>query len=82
MKDCNRTASDKHLKGDARRDYMSQCLRNDGGNELTAQQQRMKTCNQRASNKDLKGDKRQDFMSECLSADKDDRRTSAAGGRR
>jgi hypothetical protein len=82
MKDCNRTASDKQLKGDQRREYMSQCLRKDGGEELTAQQERMKTCNSQASDKDLKGEQRRDFMSNCLRADRGERRSPAAGGSR
>jgi uncharacterized protein HemX len=82
MKSCNAEASDKNLKGDERREFMSQCLRKDGGDErLSAQQEKMKTCNRQASEKDLKGDKRQDFMSECLRAEKSERRSSAAGGR-
>ena len=81
MKDCNRTASDRQMKGDERREFMSQCLRKDGGNELTAQQERMKTCNRQAGDKDLKGDQRRDYMSDCLRADKSERRSSAGGGR-
>ena len=61
---------------------MSQCLRKDGGEELTAQQERMKTCNRQASDKDLKGDKRREFMSDCLRADRGERRSPAAGGSR
>ena len=60
---------------------MSQCLRKDGGEELTAQQEKMKTCNRDASDKNLKGDARRAFMSDCLRAEKSDR-SSAAGGRK
>jgi hypothetical protein len=64
MKSCNAQASNKELKGDERKAFMSKCLK--GDQELTAQQQKMKSCNAQAGKKDLKGDKRRDFMSDCL----------------
>lgn len=69
MKDCNAQASQKEMKGEARKDFMSSCLKGDaaaGGTKATAQQERMKDCNKEASSKELKGDKRQQFMSTCL----------------
>jgi hypothetical protein len=66
------------LKGDERRSFMSQCLRADGGEKLTAQQQKMQSCNKEAGSKDLKGDKRRDFMSDCLKADHASTGSSAA----
>ena len=73
MKSCNAQASKKEMKGDKRREFMSQCLSGDsaaagGGDGTTAQQQKMKSCNAQASRKELKGDKRREFMSDCLSA--------------
>ena len=68
MKDCNKQASDKKMKGDDRQKFMSSCLKDGGGNEPTAaqkkQQERMKMCNEKAGDK--KGDERQKFMSSCL----------------
>ena len=83
MKTCNAQATDKHLTGDERQSYMSQCLKGGGDEkELTAQQQKMKDCNRTASDKDLKGDQRRDFMSDCLRADRGGRANPAAGGSR
>jgi len=68
MKDCNKQASDKQLKGDDRKKFMSECL--SGSPTTTAsnsQQQKMKDCNKQASDKNLKGDERKTFMSSCLS---------------
>jgi hypothetical protein len=81
MKSCNAEASAKQLKGDERQQFMSQCLRKDGSEELTAQQGKMKTCNREASDKKLKGDERRAYMGDCLRAEKGSPRTSAAGGR-
>ena len=82
MKTCNAQAADKHLTGDERQGFMSQCLKGGDEKELTAQQQKMKDCNRTASDKDLKGDKRREFMSDCLRADRGERRSPAAGGSR
>ena len=68
MKDCNKQASDKKMKGDDRQKFMSSCLKDGGGKEPTAaqkkQQERMKMCNEKAADK--KGDERKKFMSSCL----------------
>lgn len=79
MKSCNARASDQHMKGEARREYMSQCLR--GDNDLTAQQEKMVACNRGAGERKLAGEERRAYMSECLSAKHDERAPSAAGGR-
>jgi hypothetical protein len=68
MKDCNAQAKSKKLSGDARKDFMSSCLRGEssaGG--LSSQQQKMQTCNRQAAAKNLKGEERKGFMKECLS---------------
>jgi len=65
MKDCNKEATAKNLKGDERKSFMSQCLSAAGAS--TSQQQKMKDCNKEASAKGLKGDERKSFMSTCLS---------------
>jgi hypothetical protein len=59
MADCNKQASAKGMKGDARKDFMSGCLKD-------KPQDRMAKCNKEATGK--KGDERKKFMSECLKA--------------
>jgi hypothetical protein len=57
------------MEGDARKKFMSGCLRGDGGKKgekMSAQQERMKSCNKQASDKKMKGDERKAFMSGCL----------------
>lgn len=68
MKDCNEQAGAKKLEGDARKKFMSSCLRGDSAKseKMTAQQERMRSCNKQASDKKMKGDERKKFMSECL----------------
>ena len=70
MTTCNQQATAQTLKGDARKTYMSDCLKNSksGPEEksLTPQQQKMKDCNAQAGQKALKGDERKTFMSTCL----------------
>ena len=65
MKDCNKQATDKGLKGDDRQKFMSQCLSAAG--VPLSQQEKMKACNKQATAKNLKGDERKSFMSTCLS---------------
>lgn len=65
MKDCNVKAEGK--KGDERKKFMSDCLKDDGPSAAQkAQQDRMKDCNKQASDKKMKGDDRKKFMSGCL----------------
>ncbi|HMM53870.1 MAG TPA: PsiF family protein [Candidatus Desulfobacillus sp.] len=66
MKACNQEAGDKNLKGDERKKFMSDCLKQ----RQASQQEKMKLCNQEAGQKSLKGDARKAFMSECLRGDK------------
>lgn len=70
MKDCNAKAAERKLEGEARKTFMSSCLKGQetaaAGDKKTAQQDRMKACNKQASDKKLKGDERQKFMSTCL----------------
>lgn len=66
MKNCNQQAGDKKLEGDARKSFMSSCLKGGGASKQTAQQDKMKTCNAQASKQALKGDARKKFMSDCL----------------
>lgn len=72
MKECNKEAGDKALKGDERKQFMKNCLSGkkadapEAAAEPSAQQNRMKTCNKEAGDKALKGDERKKFMSECL----------------
>ena len=69
MKACNAEAGTKELKGDARKQFMSECLSAKPAAPAT-QQDKMKTCNADAAKKELKGDARKQFMSECLKSDK------------
>lgn len=73
MTTCNKDATDKALKGDARKAFMKDCLgakpvsAEAPANKKTAQQEKMKSCNKEAGDKALKGDPRKAFMKECLS---------------
>ncbi len=69
MKACNAQAGEKKLEGDARKAFMSECLKGGAPAQMT-QQEKMKKCNADANAKALKGDDRKKFMSECLSAEK------------
>ncbi|WP_017347942.1 PsiF family protein [Pantoea sp. A4] len=64
---CNQNAKTQNLSGDARKSFMSNCLKKDSKmSGMTPQQMKMKTCNSDASTKGLKGDERKTFMSTCL----------------
>ena len=66
MAACSGQATEKGLKGDERKQFMSSCL---SAKPATAtQQDKMKACNADAGSKQLKGDERKKFMSECLKA--------------
>ncbi len=69
MKTCNAEATQKGLKGDARKDFMKTCLSAGGAAAAPAatQQEKMKTCNADATGQGLKGAARKAFMSKCLS---------------
>lgn len=70
MTSCNQQATSQTLKGDARKTYMSNCLKNSqsapADKSLSPQQQKMKDCNAEAGKKTLSGDTRKTFMSNCL----------------
>ncbi len=70
MTSCNQQATSQTLKGDERRLYMSNCLKNSssapGDKSLTPQQQKMKSCNADAGSQTLSGEARKAFMSNCL----------------
>jgi hypothetical protein len=59
---CNKDAAAQSLKGDARKSFMSGCLKKDVA--PITQQDKMKQCNKDATGK--KGDERKVFMSTCL----------------
>jgi hypothetical protein len=63
----NAQAGEKKLEGDARKAFMSDCLK--AGMPMS-QQEKMKACNKDATAKGLKGDERKTFMSTCLTGDK------------
>jgi len=62
MSACSKEATDKSLKGDDRKQFMSQCL----SSSKLSQQDRKKACSKEASDKSLKGDDHKKFMSQCL----------------
>src|SRR6185503_16247098 len=64
MASCNERAKVQKLEGDARKKFMSSCLK--GEEKGSAQQDRMKDCNKQAADKQMKGDDRKKFMSSCL----------------
>ena len=78
MGDCSKEAKEKKLAGEARKKFMSSCLK--GGDAApaaaapaakaagkpTEQKQKMGYCNKEAGAKKLKGEERKKFMSECL----------------
>ena len=79
MKNCNKEAKEKALKGDERKAFMKECLskkadaapaENKAGaapvGKKAAQHEKMKNCNKEAKEKALKGGERKKFMSECL----------------
>jgi psiF repeat. len=70
MTSCNQKATSQTLKGDARKTYMSNCLKNSSSapaeKSMTPQQQKMGECNATATQQSLKGDDRKKFMSACL----------------
>jgi hypothetical protein len=68
MKECNAQAGQKKLEGDARKSFMSSCLKGEAA--PMSQQDKMKARNKDASAKKLQGDERKAFMSQCLSGEK------------
>lgn len=66
MTDCNAKAGEKKLEGDARKKFMSACLKGEDAGGKTAQQDKMTSCNKAAGEKKLAGDARKKFMSDCL----------------
>jgi hypothetical protein len=74
MRDCNADATG--MKGQARKDFMKDCLsgkqaenkaaREERQTARQSQQEKMKACNADAAAKGLKGPERQTFMSGCL----------------
>ena len=74
LRQCNSEAGEKQLKGEARKEFMRQCLSggkaeaaNAAAKPLSPQQQKMKDCNAEAKKQQLQGDARKQFMSTCLS---------------
>ena len=69
MADCNKSAGEKGLKADERKQFMSNCLsgKSDATPAASSQQDKMKACNAEAGKQNLKGDDRKKFMSSCLS---------------
>lgn len=79
MKNCNKEAKEKALKGDERKAFMKECLSKKADaapaekkaeaapvDKKAAQQEKMKSCNKEAKEKALKKDERKKFMSTCL----------------
>ncbi len=78
MKNCNKDAKEKALKGDERKAFMKECLSKKAeapaekkadaalADKKSAQHEKMKNCNKEAKEKALKGDERKKFMGGCL----------------
>jgi hypothetical protein len=69
LTNCNDEAKTKNLAGDARKSFMSDCLKAKPAvaeKKMTPQQEKMGACNKQASDQKLAGDKRKTFMSSCL----------------
>jgi hypothetical protein len=60
MSQCSTEAKEKGLKGDARKEHMSQCLRS------STSQIAKKECTTNATEKGLKGERRKEFVTECV----------------
>ena len=76
MKDCNAKAEGK--KGDDRKKFMSECLKDPGPSQAQKkQQERMKDCNAKAEG--MKGDDRKKFMSGCLKGEPEMKSRSLRG---
>lgn len=60
MSQCSAQAKEKGLKGDARKEHMSQCLRS------PVSQAAAKECGTSATEKGLKGERRKEFVKECV----------------
>jgi hypothetical protein len=69
MGSCNKEATAKELKGDARKGFMKDCLSAEKKEVKLTQQEKMKACNKEAGDKAVKGDDRKKFMSQCLKGD-------------
>jgi len=66
MSQCSTQAKEMGLKGEARKEHMSQCLRNPN-NQAAA-----KECSASAAEKGLKGQRRREFVSECVKTKRSD----------
>ncbi|MCC7079534.1 MAG: phosphate starvation-inducible protein PsiF [Burkholderiales bacterium] len=60
MSQCSADAKDRGLKGDARKEYMSECLRNPAARTAA------KECGSAAAEKGLTGKERKEFVSDCV----------------
>lgn len=60
MSQCSAQAKEQGLKGEARKEHMSQCLRN------PASKAPAKACRADAKEQGLKGQRRKDFVSDCV----------------
>jgi hypothetical protein len=67
MSQCSAEAKEKGLKGEARKEHMSQCLRSPGS------QAAAKECRATATEKGLKGERRKEFVNDCV-------KSKSAGG--
>ena len=70
MTRCNADAKTQALVGDARKTFMSSCLKGETAAPAAkmTQQQKMSHCNAEAKTQALSGDARKTFMSGCLKA--------------
>jgi hypothetical protein len=67
MKDCDAVAGRRNLAGDARKEFVNDCLSGKvSGAPANSQQDKRRACTARASEQKLTGDVRQRYMSSCL----------------
>jgi len=67
MRSCSAEAKGKSLKGEERREFMSQCLSStpEEKQERLALKEKTRACTAEARSKGLKGDERRSFIEQC-----------------
>ena len=67
MAECQKTAGDQKLEGQARKDFVNNCLKAKPEAASQSQGQKLGACSKEAAAKGLKGDERNKYLSECAS---------------
>ena len=68
VKACNDMADNKALKGDDRKNFIQECLKKAGNQQLNemSQKDKMNTCKNLADKKNLTGGDRRSFIKDCM----------------